>query len=66
MNSAVTYKLVWNQITPSDRQLGGAAGIVAVQAGMLGEIYLSQWECDLRVSSEFEGLLSRKIKPKKT
>jgi hypothetical protein len=37
------HKLVWHQITPSERQLADAAGIAAVQAGSLDLDYLRQW-----------------------
>ena len=30
----ILHKLIWNQITPSERQLGDAAGIVAVRGSM--------------------------------
>ena len=33
-------QLLWNRLTPSDRQLGDAAGVVAVQAGSLDQKYL--------------------------
>jgi hypothetical protein len=62
----ILHKLLWNRITPSDRQLGDAAGVVAVQGGMLDETYLRQWARDLQVSSELERLLSGEIKPKQT
>jgi hypothetical protein len=37
------HKLVWNTISPSERQLADAAGIAAVQAGNLDLDYLRQW-----------------------
>ena len=36
----ILHKLVWNRITPSERQLGAAAGVVAVQAKALDARYL--------------------------
>jgi hypothetical protein len=62
----ILHKLVWNRMTPSDRQLGDAAGVMAVQADVLDKSYLRQWACDLLVSSELERLLSGEIKPKQT
>jgi len=62
----ILHKLIWNRITPSDRQLGDAAGVVAVQAGALNEAYLRHWAGELHVSSELERLLSGEIKPKQT
>jgi hypothetical protein len=62
----ILHKLLWNQITPSDRQLGDAAGVVAVQGGRLDQVYMKKWAYDLRVSPELERLLSGQIKPKHT
>jgi hypothetical protein len=60
------HKLYWNQITPSERQLGDAAGIVAVQKGALDEAHLRQWANVLGVTQTLEDILLGKIKPKKT
>jgi hypothetical protein len=60
------HKLYWNQITPSDRQLGDAAGIVAVQKEALDVNYLRQWANKLNVASDLEKLLRGEIKPKRT
>jgi hypothetical protein len=60
------HKLYWNQITPSDRQLSDAAGIVAVQKGALDENYLRRWAVELNVEQKLEEVLSGKIKPKQT
>jgi hypothetical protein len=62
----ILHKLIWNRITPSDRQLGDAAGVVAVQAEALDREYLNHWAQELRLGSELEGLLSRRINPKQT
>jgi hypothetical protein len=62
----ILYKLVWNRITPSDRQLGDAAGIIAVQADALDKNYLRRWAQELKLISELERLLSGEIKPKQT
>ena len=62
----ILHKLVWNRITPSDRQLGDAAGVVAVQAGTLDKKYLRQWGQELKLSVELERLLNGEIKPKQT
>jgi hypothetical protein len=37
------HKLVWNTLTPSERQIADAAGIAAVQAGKLDLAYLNEW-----------------------
>lgn len=62
----ILHKLVWNQITPSERQLGDAAGIVAVQREKLDLAYLTLWASHLGVSPELNQLLSNEIKPKRT
>ena len=62
----VLHKLLWNRISPSERQLGDAAGVVAVQAETLDARYLRQWARELRVTGELERLLSGEIKPKNT
>ena len=62
----ILHKLVWNRITPSDRQLGDAAGVVAVQADALDGSYLRQWAQELNAVNELERLLSGEIKPKQT
>ena len=62
----VLHKLYWNNLTPSERQVGDAAGIVAVQAGALDLAYLRLWGARLRVSETLEALLAGKIRPKST
>ena len=62
----ILHKLMWNRITPSDRQLGDAAGVVAVQAGALDKSYLRRWARELKLADELERLLSGEIKPKQT
>ncbi|MGA9453092.1 MAG: hypothetical protein WBW41_17315 [Verrucomicrobiia bacterium] len=62
----ILHKLIWNRITPSDRQLGDAAGVVAVQADALDKNHLRQWANELKLVTELEDLLSGKIKPKQT
>lgn len=62
----ILHKLVWNRITPSGRQLGDAAGIVAVQGGTLDKVYLEKWAADLKLTEMVNKLLSGEIKPKQT
>src|SRR5882757_9457811 len=62
----ILHKLVWNRISPSDRQLGDAAGVVAVQADALDKNYLRHWAQELKLTTELERLLSGEIKPKNT
>jgi hypothetical protein len=62
----VLHKLYWNKLTPSDRQLGDVAGVVAVQGGRLDEAYLRQWAARLGVGPEMEQALSGALRPKHT
>jgi hypothetical protein len=54
------HKLVWNQVTPSDRQLGDAAGIAVVQAGQLDLPYLRTWAARQGTSDVLEAILQGK------
>ena len=62
----IFHKLLWNRISPSDRHLGDAAGIVAVQAAALDNDYLRLWAGELHLSDELKRLLTEEIKPKDT
>ena len=62
----VLHKLILNRISPSDRQLGDAAGIVAVQTDALDKNYMRQWAQELKLTGELERLLGGEIKPKDT
>jgi hypothetical protein len=62
----ILHKLLWNAITPSDRQLSDAAGVVAVQADALDRSYLQQWARELKLVNEMDSLLSGAIKLKHT
>lgn len=62
----ILHKLYWNRITPSDRQLQDAAGVYAVQAGLLDSAYLDRWAAVLGVQQELNDLATGKIKPKST
>jgi hypothetical protein len=62
----VLHKLFWNKITPSDRQLGDVAGVVAVQRGKLDEAYLREKAGALGVGAELEKALSGELRPKHT
>lgn len=63
---SILHKLVWNKITPSDRQMGDAAGVVAVQGDKLDRPYLMRWAEVLGVSVELDRLLSGETRPKHT
>jgi hypothetical protein len=60
----VLHKLYWNKLSPSDRQIGDAAGVIAVQAGTLDEPYMRHWASQLGVMTELEDLLSGRAGPK--
>jgi hypothetical protein len=60
------HKLYWHSITPSERQLGDAAGIVAVQGAELDRDHLEHWARELAVEAVLRDLLSGKIRPKST
>lgn len=62
----ILHKLYWNTVTPSDRQLGDAAGVVAVQGAQLDRDHLRRWARELGVSDALEDLLAGRIKPKQT
>lgn len=62
----ILHKLYWNSLTPSDRQLGDAAGIVAVQAENLDREYLRRWSSILGVARTLEDLFAGRIRPKST
>jgi hypothetical protein len=60
------HKLYWHSLTPSERQLGDVAGIVAVQMGALDESYLRKWAIELGVAQTLEDALGGRIRPKTT
>lgn len=62
----ILHKLYWNQLTPSDRQLSDAAGVVAVNGALLDRAYLKTWAEFLRVSETLRALLAGEIKSKHT
>ena len=63
---SIPHKLIWNKITPSERQLGDAAGVVAVQGENLDRAYLKHWAEHIGVTSELNRLLLGEIKLKRT
>lgn len=62
----ILHKLFWHRITPSDRQLGDAAGIFAVQAATLDLAYLRDWADRLGVAPGWAAILSGSRRPKST
>ena len=62
----ILHKLYWDSLTPSERQIGDAAGVVAVQLGSLDRAYLQQCAGELGISEKLNRLLAGEIKPKST
>ena len=62
----ILQKLRWDSVTPSERQISDAAGIIAVQPQSLDRDYLQKWAAELGVTEKLEKLLSGKIGPKRT
>jgi hypothetical protein len=62
----ILHKLYWDSLTPSERQVSDAAGVVAVQSDSLDRAYLQQWAAELGVSEKISKLLMGEIKPKST
>lgn len=60
------HKLYWNKLSPSERRLGDAAGIFAVQYGNLDASYLKHWASHLGVLETLEDILNGKVRPKTT
>jgi hypothetical protein len=62
----ILHKLVWNRITPSDRQMKDVAGIWAVQRGALDLDYLRRWADELQLTGDLERILKGEVRPKTT
>ncbi|MEO5804372.1 MAG: hypothetical protein ABIR24_12670 [Verrucomicrobiota bacterium] len=62
----ILHKLYWSNITPSDRQLKDAAGVLAIQRETLDMSYLRDWAKEIGVTETLEDLLAGKIRPKTT
>lgn len=62
----ILHKLYWHSLTPSDRQLGDAAGVFAVQGGSLDLRYVRQWAAALHVETELDALVAGRIRPKQS
>jgi hypothetical protein len=62
----ILHKLYWDSITPSERQVGDAAGVVAVQSDSLDRAYLQRWASKLGVLEKLNQILTGEIRPKST
>lgn len=62
----ILHKLRWNAITPSQRQLNDAAGVVIVQGAALDLDYLRTWALKIGADAMLERVLAGEFKPKVT
>ena len=62
----ILHKLFWNKMSPSERQLGDVAGVVAIQQNSLDKDYMQQWARRLGVFERLEDALQGRLKPKST
>ena len=62
----ILHKLYWHTITPSERQLGDVAGVVAVQRSTLDEEYLRRWAEQIDVAGLLEEALAGRLRLKRT
>lgn len=62
----ILHKLYWDSVTPSERQIGDAAGVVAIQSTSLDRGYVQKWASDLGVAEKLNKLLTGEIRPKST
>jgi len=62
----ILHKLLWDRITPSERQRLDIAGVAAVQRGRLDAEYLRRWATELDLINAVEDVLAGKFKPKTT
>ena len=60
------HKLYWHTLSPSDRQLGDAAGVWAVQGTNLDIAHMRRWATELRVAELLEHILADRVRPKAT
>jgi hypothetical protein len=57
------HKVYWDRITPSDRQIRDAHGILAVQGRRLDRPYLMKWAKILKIERKVKALLAEKTPP---
>jgi hypothetical protein len=62
----ILHKLLWNRISPSERQLGDAASVMAVQNEALDKNYSRHWAHNLGVTNDLDRLFNGEIRPKQT
>jgi len=59
-------KLRWYTISPSDRQLADAAGILTVSGDFIDDAYLDSWASEIGVTDLLRNLRAGKTPPKST
>jgi hypothetical protein len=62
----VLHKVYWNKLTPSERQIRDARGIIAVQTSGLDLSYIKKWAGKLDIETEIEALFDDKDLPNLT
>ncbi|KAF0155745.1 MAG: hypothetical protein FD159_2046 [Syntrophaceae bacterium] len=60
------HKVYWHKLTPSERQLGDARGIVAVQGECLDGAYIKKWSQKMGIAREIEQIMTGKDLPNLT
>jgi hypothetical protein len=58
------HKLYWHLVSPSDRQLGDAAGVWCVQGAVLDLAYLHRWAAILGAERLLDDIATGRIRPK--
>lgn len=57
------HKVYWDRMTPSERQIRDALGILAVQGRRLDHSYLMKWAQALQIEGKVKALLAEEILP---
>lgn len=57
------HKVYWDHMTPSERQIGDALGILAVQGTQLDLVYVMKWAKILKIDRKVRALLAGKNLP---
>jgi hypothetical protein len=60
------HKVYWHKLTPSERQLGDARGIIAVQGHHLDTAYISEWAENMGIEKEVNAIMTGKDLPNLT
>jgi len=60
------HKVYWNKMTPSERQIGDARGIAAVQGERLDQSYIRKWARAMNIEKDIDEIMTGKDLPKIT